>query len=54
MGWIGWTERESLRTDVNSILMAMEGKLEMMYPGQTTPATPADKFRAFVAEHNDG
>lgn len=56
MGWLGWTERESLDTDVNSIMLAMEGKLEMMYPEAKEKANRkkniANRFKAFAAEHN--
>jgi hypothetical protein len=56
MGWLGWTERASLDTDVNSILIAMEGKLEFMHP-QATKKQPskdnfAQRFKAFARDHN--
>lgn len=56
MGWLGWTERESLDTDVNSIMIAMEGKLEMMYPqakekAQKKKSAP-ERFKAFAAANN--
>ena len=56
MGWLGWTERDALNTDVNSIMIAMEGKLDMMYPEAREKAkrklSVGDKFKAFAAEHN--
>lgn len=56
MGWLGWTEREALDTDVNSIMIAMEGKLDMMYPEAREKAnrkkTIANRFKAFAAANN--
>lgn len=56
MGWLGWTEREALDTDVNSIMIAMEGKLDMMYPEAREKAnrkkTVANRFKAFAAANN--
>jgi hypothetical protein len=55
MGWLGWTERDALNTDVNSILLAMEGKVEMMNPGAKARAdtnVAAAKFRSFKRDHN--
>lgn len=56
MGWLGWNERDSLDTDVNSILIAMEGRLDMMYPeakeqADRKKAIP-NRFKAFAAAHN--
>ena len=53
MGWLGWTEKEALETDVNSILIAMEGKMEMMYPGcKQKKVDVGTKFKEFAANHN--
>lgn len=55
MGWLGWSEPQALEADVNSILIAIEGKLELMYPNikeKTKPATFAQRFHAFVKDHN--
>ncbi len=55
MGWLGWTERDALSTDVNSIMVAMEGKLEMMYPAikeQSSSGVNAGAFKDFVKTHN--
>lgn len=30
MGWIGWTEEQTLATDIRSIVLAYEGRLEML------------------------
>lgn len=56
MGWLGWTERDALATDVNSIQLAMEGKIEMMDPsarrGDGESQLAAAKFRSFARDHN--
>lgn len=56
MGWLGWTERDALRTDVNSILVAMEGKLEMLYPAIKEKASKKRNFNGafkdFIKTHN--
>lgn len=55
MGWLGWTERESMETDVNAIMVAMEGKLEMMNPKlvkSRSKAGFANKWKAFAQLHN--
>lgn len=54
MGWLGWTEQQALGTDVNSIMIAMEGKLEMLYPeirGRKA-VTATAKFKSFVKSNN--
>lgn len=53
MGWLGWTEAEALSTDVNSILIAMEGKLEQLYPqSKKNDQLVSSKFSDFVKTHN--
>lgn len=54
MGWLGWTEPQALATDVNSIMIAMEGKLEMMYPEcRAAPKNSAsERFKDFAKGHN--
>lgn len=56
MGWLGWTEEQALKTDVNCILIAMEGKLEMLYPQivaeKEKRGTMSARFKTFVSEHN--
>lgn len=55
MGWLGWTEQEALSADVNSIEIAMEGRVEMMYPkarAKPSKATVADKWKAIAKRHN--
>lgn len=54
MGWLGWTEKEALETDVNAIMVAMEGKLEMLNPklAKRPKATFAQKWREFAKGHN--
>ena len=57
MGWLGWTANETLATDVNCIMIAMEGKLEMLYPEEvkkkrTDKRQFADKFKQAIGAHN--
>lgn len=53
MGWLGWTERESMEADVNAILIGMEGKIEMMYPqSKKKPVKFSDRFKDFAKSHN--
>lgn len=54
MGWLGWTEEQALKTDVNSIMIAMEGKLEMLYPEvrKKKALTATDKFKSFAKSNN--
>lgn len=57
MGWLGWSEQIAMASDVNSIMLAMEGKIEMLYP-EAIKKKPLNreqfnsKFKAFVAQHN--
>ena len=56
MGWLGWTEPQAMDADVNSILLAMEGKLEMMYPEiaqkRRKENSFAARFKNFAKDHN--
>ena len=53
MGWLGWSAAQALETDVNCILIAMEGKLEMMYPEvKKAKRTATSRFKDFVTGHN--
>lgn len=52
MGWLGWTEEQALQTDVNSIMVAMEGRLEMLYPQGEKRSIESD-FKDFVKQHNE-
>lgn len=29
LGWLGWTEEQALKADVNAILIAQEGRIDM-------------------------
>jgi len=56
MGWLGWGPDIALAADVNCILIAMEGKVEMMNPSliseRTDSSLAAPKFRSFARDHN--
>lgn len=58
MGWLGYTEAELNDTDVNMIVLAYEGKVEMLKAcyGSTEkrPAIQptANDIRDFAATHN--
>jgi hypothetical protein len=56
MGWLGWTEQQAMQTDVNSIELAMEGKIEMINPElaqeNRSRGLAGSKFRAFARDHN--
>ncbi len=55
MGWLGYTEAESMVTDVNCVMIAMEGKLEMMYPEikqAKVKGMAGARFRDFAKTHN--
>jgi hypothetical protein len=54
MGWLGWSEQQALSADVNSIMVAMEGKLEMLYPEikERKTVTATAKFKSFVKSNN--
>lgn len=42
LGWLGWTEHDALKTDVNAILLALEGRKAMLRYifGPETPSPP--------------
>jgi len=61
LGWLGWTERQALAADINSIQLAIEGKVEMLklihFPGKgqkpkESKASFADRFKEFTKTHN--
>jgi hypothetical protein len=56
MGWLGWGPDVALSADVNCILIAMEGKIEMMNPAaigkEKRGSLAASKFRSFARDHN--
>ena len=58
MGWLGWTYEETMRTDINGIEIALEGRAELlkMIFGSSKKEKPAgsivERFKAFVARHN--
>lgn len=52
LGWLGWSEKEALASDVNSVMIAMEGKIEMLYPEAKKKEITPDKFKQFVKLHN--
>lgn len=53
MGWLGYTEAESMVTDVNCVMIAMEGRLEMMYPEiRQAKGMAGARFRDFAKGHN--
>jgi hypothetical protein len=45
MGWLGWTETEALSADVNTIQVAMRGKVAMLRAifggGESEQAAPS-------------
>lgn len=53
MGWLGWTERATLSADVNSIVLAREGRMELlkMIFGSEKKESEGD-FRDFAERHN--
>jgi hypothetical protein len=64
MGWLGWSERQALGADVNSIMLALEGRAEfvnetLIAAGFVRPKhrpiprqNMAARFKAFAKEHN--
>lgn len=56
MGWLGWTEREAMRADVNAIEIAMEGKIDMLVSihGKSKPKKlpVVKRWRDFAETHN--
>lgn len=57
MGWLGWTPEVALQTDVNVLILALDGKtdmLEMIYGSGKSDrgrkgkkGVTADRFKAF-------
>jgi hypothetical protein len=54
MGWLGWTEQETLDTTIPSIELAMRGRIEMLkitHGSGTQPASepvPPDPQKVFA------
>jgi hypothetical protein len=47
LGWLGWTEEEALVADVNAILVAHAGKLDMLriaFGGSDQPSTDPNRL----------
>ena len=56
MGWLGWTEGQALRTDVNSIVLAREGRVAMIsaiFAPSDKPAPINARFKDFAKTHNE-
>jgi hypothetical protein len=60
LGWLGWTEDQLMDADLNAILVAYRGRVEMLKAifgssdddsGSTKTPKPKD-FKAFSKEHN--
>jgi hypothetical protein len=63
-GWLGWSERQALEADVNSILLALEGRAEFIeetlvaagfVKRKKRPVPKGNisaRFKAFAKEHN--
>lgn len=58
-GWLGWTQRETLRTDVNYVLAAVSGRVDMLnklFGGPEDPPKPKrptkEAFKQFVMVNN--
>lgn len=61
MGWLGWTEEQTLHADMNAIVLAYEGKVDMLKAihgdtdkekGTQKRKPSPDDFRDFAADHN--
>lgn len=63
MGWLGWSEDQLMRADVNSIELALEGRTELLQAifgkaddpppkGKEPKASLAQRFKAGVRRHN--
>lgn len=55
MGWLGWSESDAYSADVNSIIIAMEGKIEMLYPEQIKSLKKppvSSRWKDFVKSNN--
>lgn len=50
MGWLGWTERQTLDTSIPAVLFAYEGRKDMLRAvfGSGEPDPPKDKLTAKV------
>lgn len=55
MGWLGLNEMDALSANVNNIMVAMEGRVEMMYPEvlKEKKKDISRDFKSFVAHHNE-
>lgn len=61
MGWLGWSEPQALAADVNSVILALEAKREMLAAcygdgkpkGKKRRGKPSSAdFRKFAAQNN--
>jgi hypothetical protein len=46
MGWLGWTEAQTINTDINAITVALEGRTEMLtaiFGGKSKEPTVSDQ-----------
>lgn len=52
MGWLGWTEEQTLQTTIPAIELAHEGRCDMLRAifGGNEPAKPAVSARPFSIE----
>ncbi|RWE96472.1 hypothetical protein [Mesorhizobium sp.] len=62
LGWLGWTEEQALRTDVNAIRVAYQGRTSMLraiFGGEDEPEpkkqpiTTGDQFDAMFGVGRD-
>lgn len=57
MGWLGWTQEQAMRADVNAIEIAMEGRIDMLRTvwgskKEKKPPVPT-RWGDFVKTHNE-
>jgi hypothetical protein len=59
MGWLGWSFEQAWFTDINAILIAMEGRMDMLraiFGGKKNDKPDrrdfASKFRNYAKVHN--
>lgn len=55
MGWLGWAPNVAMASNVNNILVAVEGMLEMKYPEakkENVASATALRFKDFARTHN--
>ncbi len=60
IGWLGWSEQEALFADVNSILIGVEGRVDLLNglfgkskKEKTAKDLPmAQRFKLFSQDHN--